>query len=542
MKTLTAALLAATLPLSAGCTAADDLYDGETVKSEDGKDDASSVALFVDFTFDAQVTTTSSWNRQQTIEDQLLYTIGMLNGENSVGRLDRLQLSDVEATSADGVTTISYHAVLPVAWGDKQHVPSSFTLRLPRDLSYQGVNKFVESYGHSCVDWGAHDVDSGSIWYYYRPRASGCHLADADVVVAEAAVSVSPVNTTGKYPEYDKVWEDGALEVLAIFGKYEDGATTGDAGIGGYNTFVSSINSELGRLGTVTTVPATVPSSPGVSTPDIEWRVTRSDGKSVHVVALLVDNVRTALTTSAFRSRYEALSSHADLIVYNGHAGLGANIRALASYGRWVQGQYAIVFMNGCDTYAYVDSALFDAHKAVNPDDPTGTRYLDIVTNAMPSFFANMAGASMALVRGLLRNDDPQTFESIFRSVDRSQVVLVSGEQDNRFQPGGGDEPPVVTWDGLSGAGTVTRGQEKRWETPTLPAGAYLFELTGTSDADLYVRRGTAPTTSSFDCRPYKTGSNETCRVTLDAPSVVHVMVRGYASTSDFDLVGRVEQ
>jgi hypothetical protein len=73
-----------------GCAVEEDVYDGETVKAEDGKDDSSAVALFVDFEFDGELVTDASWNREQTIEDQLLYTIGQLNGDNSVGRLDRL--------------------------------------------------------------------------------------------------------------------------------------------------------------------------------------------------------------------------------------------------------------------------------------------------------------------------------------------------------------------------------------------------------------------------------------------------------------------
>jgi hypothetical protein len=63
--------------------------------------------------------------------------------------------------------------------------------------------------------------------------------------------------------------------------------------------------------------------------------------------------------------------------------------------------------------------------------------------------------------------------------------------------------------------------------------------MTGTSDADLYVRIGAKPTTTTYDCRPYKTGSNESCTVTLAQPAIINVMVRGYAATSDFTLVGR---
>lgn len=523
--------------LAWGCAA--DPTEGETTKSEDGKADASSVALFMDFEFDGQMITSSSWNVNSKIEDQLLYTIGQLNGDNSISRLDKLELSDVQTDTVDGKTTVRYHAKMPVAWGDKFNPIDSYTLKLPRDMSYQGVQAFTDKYNHDCVDWGAHDVTTGSMWYYYRPGRSGCRLADEDVYTIEASATISDTNTTGKFPEYDKVWEDGALEVVAVFGKYEDGTTSNsDAGISAYNTFVTSIKGELSNRNLVTE-PADIPSKPGVDVPEITFNATLADGNTIEVVAILVDNVRTA--GSEFDSRYAELSADADIIVYNGHAGLGANIRALANKGRWVAGQYVIVFMNGCDTFAYVDSSLADAHMAVNSDDTTGTKYMDIVTNAMPSFFRSMAGATMSLVRGLIRYDEPQTYEQIFRNIDRSQVVLVSGEEDNEYVPGGGGDA-VDRWDGLDENGVVARDAETRFETPTLPAGTYTFELTGTEDADLYVRIGNQPTTALFDCRPYKTGSNERCQVELDAPNVVHVMVRGWASSSEWELVGRAQQ
>jgi hypothetical protein len=99
-----------------------------------------------------------------------------------------------------------------VAWGKKNSVPSSYAFALPRDVSFSGLDAFTSKYMSRCVDFGAHDVSSGNMWYYYRPLRSGCAIDDADVVDIEASVSVSTINTTGKYPEYDKVWEDGALK------------------------------------------------------------------------------------------------------------------------------------------------------------------------------------------------------------------------------------------------------------------------------------------------------------------------------------------
>ncbi len=94
-------------------------------------------------------------------------------------------------------------------------------------------------------------------------------------------------------------------------------------------------------------------------------------------------------------------------------------------------------------------------------------------------------------------------------------------------------------WAGLDEHGTVKRSETQSWATPTLAAGTYQFDMTGTGDADLYVRIGAKPTTSSYDCRPYKTGSNESCTVTLAQPAAINVMVRGYGTTSDFALTGK---
>jgi hypothetical protein len=541
-------MLSAAAGMVAGCAGSEDtgvpapetleIAPGDYTKGQGGPGDASVEAIFVDFSFDGELVTGSTWNPQRQIEDQMLYTVGQLNGDNSVGRLDRLRLTDITTEREGSQTRVSYHAELVVAWGNRDDVPAEYELVLPRDISYQGQRDFTEDYKDSCVDWSAHDVDSGSMWYYYRPDAWNCELADEDVVRLQADVSVSDVNTTGKYPEYHKIYEDDVLNVVAVFGKYEDGATsTSDAGIRAYNTFVGEMNDHLSSLDPTVT-PPNPGDSPGVEHPDITWEADLGDGKSLSVTTLLVDNVRTAGVD--FDRRYEALSGDADLIVYSGHAGLGANIRALARKGRWQQGQYAVVFMNGCDTYAYVDSALNDAHAAVNPDDPTGTKYLDIVTNAMPAYFREVAGDTMAMVRGLMKYDDPQTFEQMFRGVDDSQVVLVSGEQDNVYVPGYGEAGEVDRdWSSFTESGRVAQGEEHHYATPKVPAGEYVVELSGTADADLYVKVGGEPTTDDWDCRPYRAGSDEECAVELNSAASIHVMVRGWASDSEYEVTAR---
>ena len=538
MKRLASILAAAALAAPAmGCLDAEDPYAGEDVKAEEGKADASAHGVFLDLTFEGKLVTTSSWNDTQTVEDQLLYTVGQLNGVDSVGRIDKAVITNIVKTQVDGKTQITYTAKLPIIWAKRNPVPELVELKLPLDISYAGQQAFATKYAHDCVDWGAHDVDAGSMFYYFRPNASRCNIADADVHTVNAEVSLSPAQTTGKFPEYNKIWEDDTLNVVAIFGKYEDGATSGsDAGIAAYNEFIRAMKAELGAR-QLTTVPATIPTSPGVATPDIEFNATLPDGKKIKLVALLTDNVQTGLSQSAFRQRYESLSTRADFITYNGHAGLGSNIRALARAGKWVAGQYVVVFMNGCDTMAYIDSSLSDAHKAINPDDTTGYKYIDIVNNGMPAYFADMSEASTAMLRGFLSYEDPKTYEQIFAGVRSVQLAMVTGEQDNEFTPGGGGQPQP--WAGLSEQGSLARSAKERFMTPTLDAGTYQFSITGTGDADLYVKIGSEPSMTSYDCRPYKSGSNETCEVTLAQPAPIGVMVNGYSSSSTFELVGK---
>jgi hypothetical protein len=271
------------------------------------------------------------------------------------------------------------------------------------------------------------------MWYYYRPNRRGCTISDAELVKITATVARSTANTTGKYPEYHKVWEDDRLEVISIFGKYEPSGDTGDSGVSAFNTFVSNMKNELGALKLVTT-PAEISASPAPAVQDVTLEATLADGKKVKVTALLVDAITS--TWPGFDERYESLTPTADLITYNGHAGLGQNVRALARKGHWATGKYQIFFMNGCDSFAYVDGSLAQTRAAVNSDDPTGTKYMEFITNAMPSFFDSMGDASTAVVKGLLDVAEPKTYDKIFEGIDPAEIVLVTGEEDNTFQPG----------------------------------------------------------------------------------------------------------
>ncbi|WP_158683699.1 S8 family serine peptidase [Pseudoalteromonas sp. T1lg22] len=77
-----------------------------------------------------------------------------------------------------------------------------------------------------------------------------------------------------------------------------------------------------------------------------------------------------------------------------------------------------------------------------------------------------------------------------------------------------------------------------------VPSGAsnLVFDMSGGSgDADLYVKFGSKPTASSYDCRPYSSGNNESCSFTSPQTGNYYVMVLGYSSFSGVSLVGNYD-
>ena len=76
------------------------------------------------------------------------------------------------------------------------------------------------------------------------------------------------------------------------------------------------------------------------------------------------------------------------------------------------------------------------------------------------------------------------------------------------------------------------------YETPA-DVNSVSFNMSGGSgDGDLYVKFGSAPTTSSYDCRPYIGGNTENCDFSNAQEGTYYVMVRGYSSYSNATIVG----
>ena len=100
------------------------------------------------------------------------------------------------------------------------------------------------------------------------------------------------------------------------------------------------------------------------------------------------------------------------------------------------------------------------------------------------------------------------------------------------------DDPPPPPPSGTPRTGghsaTLAQGQRIFYQPIAVLSGTrFNVSITGSGDADLYLRFGTQPTFSQYHCRPYLNGSNETCSV--DVPTgqtAAYLMVHGYTAAS----------
>lgn len=85
--------------------------------------------------------------------------------------------------------------------------------------------------------------------------------------------------------------------------------------------------------------------------------------------------------------------------------------------------------------------------------------------------------------------------------------------------------PQVVTESGSIGLRQVVQIGSYN----VAPGTEFKVDMLGSGDPDLYVRFDNAPTTSAYDCRPYRTGATESCDLTVPVGvSRGFVMVRGF--------------
>jgi serine protease len=171
----------------------------------------------------------------------------------------------------------------------------------------------------------------------------------------------------------------------------------------------------------------------------------------------------------------------------------------------------------------------------------------DTATNTISG--TSMASPHIAGVAALYLAGNPSASPSQVNSaiINASTANVISDVKGspNRllysFFDGGGGGGDTTLSNGVTVTGLAASTGNSLNYTMEVPSGSsnLKFVITGgTGDADLYVKYGSAPTDSSYDCRPYRNGNEETCSFSSPAAGTWYVRVKAYSSFSGVSLTG----
>jgi serine protease len=169
-----------------------------------------------------------------------------------------------------------------------------------------------------------------------------------------------------------------------------------------------------------------------------------------------------------------------------------------------------------------------------------GTNTISGTSMASP----HVAGAVALYLQTNSSATPSQVTSAIKNNAVSGKISSANGSPNLLLQTTSGGTPPPPPSSELQNGVAVTglsasTGSDITF-TMAVPSGAtnIKFQMSGGSgDADLYTRFGSAPTDSTYDCRPYANGNSETCTGSQSG-GTYHVRLKAYSSFSNVSITG----
>lgn len=119
-------------------------------------------------------------------------------------------------------------------------------------------------------------------------------------------------------------------------------------------------------------------------------------------------------------------------------------------------------------------------------------------------------------------------------SSPRTGTLTIAGRTFTVSQAAGGGGTGTALSNGVGVSASGSSGSQTLYYID-VPSGASNLVMAlsgGSGDADMHTRFGSAPTLSTYECRPYASGNNETCNVASPSAGRYYILLHAYTAYS----------
>lgn len=325
-------------------------------------------------------------------------------GRNAVtggvgGPRKQMKIKILSSEIEEGVITIKYSnsgkMILNAKAADKILEKGSIELPLP-------TNPY-DIYDKKCTD--EHYNSFGDFWYFYDPFRKGCEYLGKDPKATKVSLKITPaeykkMELSPKLPLLRGDNGNGNLfSIYIISGYYEDGSDKKDPGYENFREIREGFLSqgfEISSKRPKTTMPL------NIYTKTIEL----DNGKTMEVeINHLLIETDIGTRSKVFAKFFKEAVEEADVIIYGGHSGLGANLdipslEEKAGKFEFNTKKKQIFFFDSCSSYSY-----YLEHFAV---EKTKAK-IDIISYGLSSYFHTSTPVLFAFLDHILKTDNEDT-------------------------------------------------------------------------------------------------------------------------------------
>lgn len=392
-------------------------------------------------------------NTQKNILHLLKFLAGPLTHREWAGIYpqNRVELEMEKAFLKEGVVFIPYRysgkwLISHEVKGESFKLPVPFQSALLQTLNWK-----------SCGDSNPDHQYMSFLWYYWDPERFGCdHEEGQHYQVVDVLLREETLQTRQTTPEYDKLVRNvngvPTLEMTFGFGYVEDPSRPdpfqdSDSGAWEFRKFHQTV-STWAQSKRLSSKPVS-PQDYGYSSDQkigTEWTGTFNGIRYVVRVVMAAEVDQMELFAKSFAEKHEGFFG------WFGHSRVGSGFDAdrlkemifqsPETYS--ISESYQLVYWGGCNSYAYYSQPFFDM-KRNESSDPFGTKGLDLITNALPSYFSLNAINASIVFEALVNMDQQITYQSMVQRIEIAAgrwgidvLVNVLGDEDNSDEDDGG--------------------------------------------------------------------------------------------------------